>query len=1292
MSSSNPLNNDSKTDLLFKKFQGVAQTQMAAGNIPAQPYNNETKKSLTNVYQSQIFAENVPVDLSFTLQQMFVNNPPGGAIDISGCPFVEDSSFNGGNVRDQDLGFVDMSSNSFPNLSATGQLRFYKRVYLEPANTSKQSWYLIHPANVPASTDNNLLRNMIPWSYNDVNFTTYTPKVEYWSGSAWTLADQADANGLNWVIDSATGILQFYKDPTELAGFNITAGVGAATDASKGRPRISFIKYHGEFGAAGTGGGSGSGSGSGKITIGVSGESGTATYQDVSAIYFDSTDFSLNPLSASGEYIVTQVKKGFDLSGAFFEIPKAPTDGSYVKLNSNQNIRLNWTTPFQQQSALPFGPTLWYPPDSSSSTQTNINHLPYLRSVKIAYRDIATATSNEWIDCSLANPSQQIIPNTVIHALFGTDGSVVGDLSNATTNPSIAPYTAYFNNTLDTAGEYQFKIWYDNSGVEGYPSSNLMEPNDLSWNYLYIPDVSGEYIVFVGFGPAPPPTDLSFDAIAYNSFDISLSSTNTADASRNTPFPIPSNLSLRYKFGVTISGEIDSSSFQMPNHHAGATEGLGTIGYDLSGDFGLSGTKVFDYQQHIAQDISAAPQAKYVITKMFGVNNEFPGDLSYATPPVPPYLDFSMVTPYPERNEAIIDVSYRLPLADRTLVAGGWDATDTTTGNGITQTTAYPTSQQTGQGRKVYFITNNSNVQFKTKDTILVKMANNYAGPWPDASMIGVDSSGEPCSYIKLGVTNQGGSANPVDSSGAPTIGFLQDPSTSIPIGSLHYDFSSQAFEAGKTPTFQHQGYYTGLDVSNITISNVILANGYFPDICNNNYDAYDFSMVQYRYDGSAWQTDNSAVTWAFDLAKTPTTNTFYTNENYSNPSATLNNNFFGLKRPTLGANIPITYSYDVSGIWPWWKPSFVLTRSKFNFDPSPANTVSQFLGTWPITAVTHFPYNPSHALATTYYTNVEKYSMVPVSSWQPSNTQFSIETEISGNLILQPDSTASVLDISFGTAGKHLWWDYTWPGNNLATLNISTNSGFSNWNDLINTGLPASTASWYPINFPNASSSYNHAVAMQFNQMMWADSGFQGGYNAGPDASGHDVYRDFTLDFYNPSSALRNYSALGASGEQLNINYIVSGSNAMYDTSITPTNVQGTYKWIVLEQSNVTTSGPYFITVTGTIGTGTSTTLQLGKDYMMFLCEINSTYSTAGGFQYNGRSGWMDCAGRRSQTAIPGSVDGAFCWTGTVASGGPKSWWASPGNPSTLLFRIGVANSPGTGSTVRITGVTYST
>ena len=69
MAGTNPLNNDNKTDLLFKKFQGVIQSATIntdSTNNP--PFNTENKKSITNIFQQDVFSEEVPLDLSFSIQ------------------------------------------------------------------------------------------------------------------------------------------------------------------------------------------------------------------------------------------------------------------------------------------------------------------------------------------------------------------------------------------------------------------------------------------------------------------------------------------------------------------------------------------------------------------------------------------------------------------------------------------------------------------------------------------------------------------------------------------------------------------------------------------------------------------------------------------------------------------------------------------------------------------------------------------------------------------------------------------------------------------------------------------------------------------------------------------------------------------------------------------------------------------------------------------------------------------------------------------------------------------------
>jgi len=55
------LNNENKTNLLFKKFQGVAQTSVIYGaGIGGTSYSSESKKSNTGVFKETVYIEEVP--------------------------------------------------------------------------------------------------------------------------------------------------------------------------------------------------------------------------------------------------------------------------------------------------------------------------------------------------------------------------------------------------------------------------------------------------------------------------------------------------------------------------------------------------------------------------------------------------------------------------------------------------------------------------------------------------------------------------------------------------------------------------------------------------------------------------------------------------------------------------------------------------------------------------------------------------------------------------------------------------------------------------------------------------------------------------------------------------------------------------------------------------------------------------------------------------------------------------------------------------------------------------------
>ena len=279
---SNYLNNDNETTLLFKKFQGVAQTQVLTSDTGALSYTGEPKKSLTNVFQENIFSENVPTDLSFTLLEIY------NGVAFGSIPEGDFSN----NVNNQTIVTRDLSAGVF---GVDLPLTYYNKLYLAPTNGTNQAWWFIDPGST-TSTNNNILKNMIPYLYNDVNPNTYTPIVEYYNvtTSTWVSEAQASGNGLNWSIDPASGILQFYQSNSILTSSPYQLnGITGGADISQNRPRISFIKYTGTFGS-GTGGGGGGGSGLinvGKIDVS---NNNVLSSHDVSGIYFDASGFDVS--------------------------------------------------------------------------------------------------------------------------------------------------------------------------------------------------------------------------------------------------------------------------------------------------------------------------------------------------------------------------------------------------------------------------------------------------------------------------------------------------------------------------------------------------------------------------------------------------------------------------------------------------------------------------------------------------------------------------------------------------------------------------------------------------------------------------------------------------------------------------------------------------------------------------------------------------------------------------------------------------------------------------------------
>jgi len=1296
---SNNLNNDNETTLLFKKFQGVAQTQVLTSDTGALSYTGEPKKSLTNIFQENIFSEKVPTDLSFTLLEIY-----------NGVAFgpITDGDFSN-NVNNQVIVTKDLSAGVF---GVDLPLTYYNKLYLAPTNGTNQAWWFIDPGST-TSTNNNILKNMIPYLYNDVNPNTYTPIVEYYNGTNWVSEAQASGNGLNWSIDPASGILQFYQSNSILTSSPYQLnGITGGADISQNRPRISFIKYTGTFGS-GTGGGGGGGSG--LINVGkidVSNNSVLSSY-DVSGIYFDASGFDV---SLNAGNTVTITNKGTssggiaDLSYYFFNKPLAPTDGSGNLITQNTSqpyIRLNWTNPSNEQSALPYGTYTSYQIGASNESLVQNDRLPFFRHLHIEYLEYTAPgvssgsplLNSSWIDLSVnnSNPNQTVIPNTIIEAEL-TYGGAATDLCGNSPDPTIAPYTKLTYGGLDNSKTYQFRIYLDNSGTNG-PFTAPVYGNDVSWNYLYIPNVSGGSIELGAFGPPNPPNQIQLIDLGYIGsgsstelkFDASLSTVppNYADASLNTPFPISASLSLAYAFGCTICGEILPTSRQMPISRYTDT----SFNYDISSGLQKNGQVTFSYDTSVPNisslesfDISACPEYKYTIHKPFGINN-------YDDPTFDPSFNLGLSTdislPYPSRTEACVNSGAIIPLLGGPLGVVSGPGLD------VSYASAYPAYNNT-QISNVWFITpSNPGFDVSLNNPSIFHIANNIGN-----DLRGISSEGIELGYLKADISN-----TLFDVSSASQFkGYIQQTNGN-PSSNPHIDWTASSKEAGKTTyPFQTQGYWTEIDISNIGIKDINLSS--FPDICNNTYSPYTFNLQQIYNDNGIPDQPSGIQSYDFNIGQRPTEIIDLSFSQTNLLTANLNNQFFGQLRPSNSANISFNglYSASLSNLDPWWRKDLTIGTQLLRYDfPSPISIGSATTTPWPMSV----PLNPilptiqlnnpnGSIIPVTFMTTTEQYSRTKTEV----GTQFNILISHENNVLQLPlNPPVATVPLKFTVDASNLWWDYTYNSNSNPSINSVTGfTNFTSMNYLAGPLLPANKSSLtatgngtWPTDTTGTGSgffnTYQHSDDISYNQLMWANGCFgSGGTYSSPGTD--NPYIDYPSKFYNPGPVvLKDYSPLSTTSDS--VGYDLSAGlywNQVPAGSPPPAavTISGEYKWIVLKYSNLINKG-FNVDVRDksntllTRGDSNLVAPQTPGKYLMYICEENTGYTTAAGYPYNGRSGWLDAQVQQGSGSVTNqAVDGGGCWNNGVGyykanrAGNPTSG----GVASTLYLRIGIENN----------------
>ncbi|MDA9298765.1 hypothetical protein N9P79_00185 [Crocinitomicaceae bacterium] len=1254
----NYLDTQNQDNLLFKKFQGVAQANINTDTALVQ-YSSEQRKALVNVFNSSIFSNEVPVDLS---ENYWVSNLDA-ALDVSASLWIGSGSTN------QTVGQMqNISKTPIPGTD----LVFYKQVYLEPLAATNQAWFCRDPSSADPqsySIENNLLKDSIPFLYNDKEPTTYTPIVYYNDATSsplnWVPQQQNVPNSLNWVFDSASGILQFYQNDTTLNDLNINkTGLDASGNPIEGkRPRISFIKYKGPKGAGGSGGGGG----------GISDASYNQLVQDICANTVLIEDIS-------GQ-----------LNRYLFEIPEAPTDGSFNVADGVTRVTLGWTNPPQKRAALDFyqNINLLYPSPGSypdlTTLQDMMNYLPFHNTLKIQYRSRNNAIPPEissWVDAS---------PCTINNSNQGPTGPIFKDISNAqfdvnagglVTYQNIIENKYYNENYLISSFVYQFRIALTNLVYED------ISDNQDKWNYLYIPDNSGEFIQLGAFGPPYPPTSINFFNTTYQSADISGSTINNADSELNTPFPISypiSTLAVKYQFD--LSGSPAIGALQQPVNQNNTV-------FDVSFVSALTQQNNFQCQLKYSSnwngttnptgrltELDVYPEHTYELDGSFCMYNVINNDTgTQFDPSCVEIIDVSFTSLRPTRSQAnettqITSEKYFDQQASDTL---------SFTNSTLTKTTAIGSDGTIYNN--VYFINNTDSDTFT--------LDNEYYTQDNSDNIIGKNADIIPCSKYTFDCSEN--NANVTDVS-VNTLGFSSVNPGITPSGTTHdtsnNDFKITIFNNDIGNGQKKGGYYTFVRIEDNSDTQFIVSQNRYPDSSNNLYEPYNIKIRQ-EYNtqppGSEAWIPSGEKTFPFRLGWEHTnTSLNLVSTNVNNPNTS--QDFFGLFIPISNPSLDI--SFDISNRNLWWRGSTseytTISTTKLFWNKTVNNSYVEFdekLKPWASLS----SWLPSQTVSETLIIdrvndlgsstpNTNSYSRKGISSITPTPmNQFKISLTYANNVPLASPQPAynettgtQPLDISFNNL--LLFWDYTWRGNTSWISGATLNGP----------GL-TSTLGYNPTDLTGGSgpfgSSYQHGQSLYYNQLMWSGSE-QPGSTSGAFRNGNygsnneNPYISYAPYFDNSTF---NYSTLDASGDAVSITYSKGGSPGDYYADFgvtTATVISGVFKWIVLKIQK-SASDPNKIQVQ--VFDPNNTKLNLGEDYMLFLCEEGTQFTTANS-QFSGRTGWKDAA-RKFDTAL-GSIsqntDGVGIYI--VGGNGKLQLFSTNTQTATLYLKIGLANKNST-------------
>ena len=929
----------------------------------------------------------------------------------------------------------------------------------------------------------------------------------------------------------------------------------------------------------------------------------------------------------------------------------------------------------------------------------SLNYLPYHENMCIDYRTSSSGTISSWntlttTDLNLpgVTPKPNLYAQT--RGVYFKPGPVTtlptGKYGPTGTfgNANYIPVFVYENeNKFQLGGnQFQFRVYLKNKSEEILPSPDYFGTTDPSWNYLYLPDNSGSFFVFGSFGPATSPQEININGLQYNTLSISGFNNNptlsnpVADASLNTPFPSLPLYNLHVNYGFDLSGSIDSSSKQVFIPPAPYQK------FDISNTYITNNIEINNWSfTNITTDISLNvidpnnsiifPGYRYDVS---GYYMKLNSDLSYNV-----YTDNYLPPTYP--NITVSPPSRSQVTSVYTSMLGGtgqstfFTNTDLSlnTGTAAIVEDAYPKGSNT-LIQNIYFIDSTSDYSL-INPTIDFKVINKR--DTTENTSLGTDLCGNGlCRFIL-----KCPSANVVQIYSEWRIGFVGgDTAWAAPTGSLFEMSVSASKDAApfgnSVENYRKRGWYLGVDISNIRINDINLQE--YSDISNNT-PSYEPWNIQLEQDFSGNQVSQT-VSYDLKLGKVPINPVSISGFATVQQTPTLTPDFFGISRPATStvATWPVTAL--LSDLDPTWRP--ILSQWLMNGNLFYASSAVAASGN----SMTNGNYGQvwlnTHPTSVNMTKNVNLLrSNLQNSSYYYSRAraftpQFYITGTYTNNVTLLPSTTTvTSLNISFNS--KQLWWDYT-------TLNPSLPFSYT---------LHSPGVGEYPVNYGSGGYivAYNHANTIGDQQLMWCNTGgfTCGGYTT---VATNNPYIDYTV-YYGQTL---DYSSKDAFGISKSLTYTASNDDYYEGGNKT---ITGTYKWILLSDTRVSPApalpassfGRLVVTGSG----GSSSTLKLGDDYLLYIQEIDSYFNpvnnTVPSGYAAGRSGWKAVQGTWDQGATVNvnnaNEAGAYRRnTNTGATAVHFIKFYSPNANTQIFYRIGLKN--GDNRKISDVTITYGT